>query len=110
MTTNGFRWGVFGLLPPSESNYAATVQLSVNRQGAVRGYVVEMNTGEIYELSGGFDRRTLRIAWAVPGDDAYRFETTVANLLQSESLVNVYNPVDRTVGAWQLVRDLPVEQ
>jgi hypothetical protein len=81
--------------------------LSVNRNGAVRGYAVETATGQVYEAIGGFDRSKLRIAWTFPGDESLRFETTAGNLLQGESLVNVYDPVDRSVGVWQVVRDIP---
>lgn len=102
--------GVFGLLPPGAADYVATIQLAVNVNGTVRGYAVEAATGELFEVVGGLDRSKLRIAWAVPGDDAYQFETSVANLLQSESLVNVYDPVNREVNAWQIVRDIRVEQ
>jgi hypothetical protein len=99
--------GVFGLLPPGATEYAATIQLSVNRNGAVRGYAVETATGQVYEAIGGFDPSKLRIAWTFPGDGSLRFETTAGNLLQGESLVNVYDPVDRSVGVWQVVRDIP---
>src|SRR5262249_18791175 len=95
-----------GLLPPGAVDFVATIQLSVNQNGVVRGYGVETVSGDIVEITGGLDRSNLRIAWAVTGDDALRFETTVTNLLQSESLVNVYNPVDRSVSVWQVVRDI----
>jgi len=111
--TSGADWmplGVFGLLRPGETEYAATIQLGVNRNGAVRGYAVETATGQVYEAIGGFDRSKLRIAWTFPGDESLRFETTAANLLQGESLVNVYDPVNRSVGVWQIVRDIPVDR
>jgi hypothetical protein len=102
--------GVFGLMPPDASEYAATIQLAVNRQGVVRGYAVETATGVLHKAIGGFDRSKLRIAWTFPGAGAYKFEASVANLLQSESLVNVYDPVDCLVSAWQIVRDPPVDR
>jgi hypothetical protein len=111
--TSGADWmplGVFGLLRPGETEYAATIQLGVNRNGALRGYAVETATGQVYEAIGGFDRLKLRIAWTFPGDESLRFETTAANLLQGESLVNVYDPVNRSVGVWQIVRDIPVDR
>jgi hypothetical protein len=102
--------GVFGLLPPGASDYVATIQLAVNQKGVVRGVALETGTGQVYEATGGFDRSKQRIAWTIPGDDALKFETSLANLLQNESLVNVYDPVARTVNAWQVVRDLRADQ
>jgi hypothetical protein len=39
-----------------------------------------------------------------------RFETTAGSLLQGESLVNGYNPVDRSVGVRQVVCDIPKDR
>ena len=99
--------GVFGLLPPGTAKYAASIQLAVNQNGEVRGYAIETATRSIREVAGRMDRSTKRLAWTFPGDGANKFETSAANLLAGESLVNVYNPVAGTMAAWQLIRDLP---
>lgn len=99
--------GVFGLLPPGTANYAASLQLAVSQIGEVRGYAIETATRRIREVTGRMDRSTRRLAWMFSGEGAGKFETSAANLLAGESLVNVYDPVNGTMAAWQLIRDLP---
>jgi hypothetical protein len=105
--------GVFGLLPPRAGTFATTVQLAVNRQGLIRGYAIDSETKRIGEVRGALDRSTLRLAFSISGtdggSDARKFETSAVNLLQGESLVNVYQPGEQTVAAWDVVRDPPHE-
>lgn len=106
----GVKWmplGVFGLLPPREWSFVTTVQLAVNQDGVIRGFAMDTETKRISEVKGGIDRATLRLAFEISGTRAGIFETTAADLLQSESPINVYNPVDQTVDTWQVFRDYP---
>ena len=96
--------GVFGLLPPRKANYAAAIQLAVDSRGVVRGYYVDAETKQVAELQGGFDRSTLRLAWSGRGSKV--FEISALDLLQRESVVNVYNPADETIEAWEVFRDV----
>ena len=104
---NWMALGVFGLLPPTASDFEASIQLAVNQNGVVRGYAIETATRRISEVTGGFDRSTKRLAWTLVGGNACKFETSAANLLEGESLVNAYDPIEHTMVAWQLVRDVP---
>ena len=106
----GSKWmplGVFGLLPPRVWSYVMTMQLAANTDGIIRGYAVDTETKRVSEIRGAIDRETLRVAFTICGDEQRKFETSAADLLQPESLVNVYQSADQTLASWDVFRDNP---
>jgi hypothetical protein len=96
--------GVYGLIKPNETNYTVTIQLAVSKESAIRGYQTDIATNSIAEVVGAIDPKTLRAAWQAEGSTSLLFETSVDNLDQREFLANVYDPVNKTAMAWQMVR------
>ncbi len=108
--------GVFGLIPPGSDDIVASVQLAVNQSGIVRGYQTDLATDDVVDVYGGTARQNsfiggqqeqgsiLRISWQANADDSYKFDTTLDALVQSESVVNVFDPLDQSVSVWQVVR------
>lgn len=104
--------GAFGLVPSGQKQLAYGLQLAVSRAGIVRGMMWDMASGNGVEVAGSIDRDTLRIGWQAKGDaSAPYFETTVDQLSQEESLVNVYDQAHKSMVSWQMVEidasDLP---
>lgn len=109
---NWLSLGTFGLVPFGQQQLGYGLQLAVTPEGVVRGMMWDMARATVVEVAGGIDRDTLRVAWQAVGNPAAPyFETTVDQLTQDESLVNVYDPSSRTLVSWQLIEidesDLP---
>lgn len=104
--------GTFGLIPFREKDLAYGLQLTMTKQGIVRGIQWDMNKDAVVEMEGAVDPGTLKIAWQAKGDaNALMFESNVDQLTQQESLVNVYDPVSKALVSWQVIqideKDLP---
>ncbi len=112
--------GVFGLIPPGSDDFVATVELAVTQTFTVRGYQTDIATDDVVDVYGGAtsvnsldangqpeNGQIYEIAWQANGDDSYKFATTLDALLQTESVVNVFDPVDKSVSVWQVVREDP---
>lgn len=104
--------GTFGLVPFGQQQLAYGLQLAVARNGIVRGLMWDWSRNSNIEVAGALEANSLRIAWQAQGNpNAPYFETTVDQLTQEESLINVYDPLAHSLVSWQLIQieasDLP---
>ncbi|MBF0441933.1 MAG: hypothetical protein HQK54_08525 [Oligoflexales bacterium] len=112
---NDVEWlniGAFGLIPISQTTINFAVQLAVTKDGSLRGLYWDLGNDSAKEVVGFIDKDTMRIAWQEKdAPDSLYFETNVDQLTQQESLVNVYDPKNKTLVSWQVIQieesDLP---
>jgi hypothetical protein len=104
--------GTYGLIPMGHSDMAFGLQLASLADGTVRGMQWDMATNATTVMGGSIDKETLRVAWQATGaPDSLYFESTIDQLTQQESLINVYNPQTKALQSWQVIQinesDLP---
>jgi hypothetical protein len=104
--------GNFGLIPVNQKDFSFTIQLAFLSDGTLRGMQWNMADQSTTELEGSIDKDTQRIAWQAKGQpDAPYFETTIDQITQEESLINVYDPRTKSLVSWQVIQinssDLP---
>ncbi len=104
--------GTFGIIAFGQTSITSTLQLAVTSDGTLRGLEWDLATNKTFELYGSIDQGSQRIAWQRAGDpEGLYFESNIDQLTQSESLVNVFNPQNKTLVSWQIIQvdasDLP---
>jgi hypothetical protein len=82
--------GVFAIVGPNDTNATLTVQLTVNKQGVIRGNQFDMATGENAIVKGSVDKKTQKVAWTAGQDTSIVYETGLANLTEEQSTVLVH--------------------
>jgi hypothetical protein len=96
--------GIFGLMPNGSNRFVGWVQLTVSKEGAVRGYQVEAVSNKTSEVTGGVDKATLIIAWQSTGAAKMMFETSLDEITKDQFLVNAFDIAKKEAKAWQAVR------
>jgi hypothetical protein len=104
--------GAFALIPFGQKDLGFGLQLASANDGSLRGIQWDFAKNTTAEVQGSIEKDTLRVVWQSKGQpDSPFFETTVDQLTQQESLINVYDPKTKTLVSWQLIqideKDLP---
>ncbi len=103
--------GNFGIIPYKATDMKYGIQLATTKDGVLRGIQWDMQANTSVELEGSIQKDTLRVAWQAKTANAPMFETSVDQLTQQESMVNVYDPISKSLVSWQLIqideKDLP---
>ena len=85
----GIEWlplGVYAFAPAGQDEATVLVQLSVNKQGEVRGNYFDFVTEQSLPISGNVNRSTQRATFAVEGSKT-AFNTTMGELLNATTPV-----------------------
>ncbi len=98
--------GVFALVPPETGPSNAMLQLTVSKDGLIRGTYYDMLTNTSHDVHGSVDTQTQRAAWRIGASESVVFETGLGNLTIDEA------PLVVRFGAnepqrWQMVRMQP---
>jgi hypothetical protein len=95
--------GVFGLVQGDQANPTMVFQLSINRQGIVRGNCYNTLTDATLPVRGSVDKKTQRVAWTVGDNKNTVFDTGLYNLTKDEAPALVHFGKDSTQ-EWLMVR------
>lgn len=95
--------GVFSLSPNNQPSSNHVVQLSVNKQGVVRGNYTDSTTNETQPVRGAVDLKTQRVAFTIGDDSSTVFETGLYNLTKDQAPALLHHGQDSTE-QWLLVR------
>jgi hypothetical protein len=95
--------GVFALVQGEEKTSNHIFQLSVNKQGVIRGNYYDAVADSSTEVYGSVDRKSQRAAWTVGDRKSPVYEAGVANLTKAETSMMVHYGKDRSV-QYTLVR------
>ncbi len=92
--------GVFGLMPDGSKTPDMIFQLSVDKQGVIRGNYFDQATQTNLPVTGQVDKKNQRVAWSVSGgtgkDKGLVVETGLYNLTQDDSTALVHFGADKT--------------
>ena len=95
--------GVFALMPNGQAQSNTMVQLSISKQGIVKGSYYDMVTDTIQPLAGSVDKKTQMVAWSLESNKSVVYETGLQNLTQDEGPVMVHFPGNHSQ-KWKMVR------
>ena len=98
--------GVFALQPTGSTDATRMLQLSVNRDGLLRGDHFDVLSEETQALKGAIDKSTQRVAWTIGKDGRVVFQSTLADLTKPEGAVTAFFPDGKST-AWQLKQTAP---
>lgn len=93
--------GVFALQPTGSADATRMLQLSVNRDGLLRGDHFDVLSEETQAIKGAIDKTTQRVAWTIGKGGRVVFQSTLADLTQPEGAATAFFP-DGKSSAWQL--------
>jgi hypothetical protein len=95
--------GVFALGPAHQEDASAVAQLSVSKDGILRGSYADLITDQGQTIYGAVDKPSGRVAWTVGRDGKAVFATTLASLTSSSgpAVLNLPNGSTRD---WTLAR------
>jgi len=82
--------GVYSLAPKGQQEASAMVQLSVSKDGIVRGSYYDLLSNQAHPVQGAVDKKTQRVAWTVGSNGKVLFETSLANLTQETGPLSVH--------------------
>jgi hypothetical protein len=82
--------GVYALKGKNQSEATAMLQLSVNKDGVLRGSYYDVVSDQSQAIQGAVDKTTQRVAWKVGSKGPVVFETTLANLTQTSGSVSLH--------------------
>jgi hypothetical protein len=91
--------GVFGLMPEGSKTPDMVFQLSVDKQGVIRGNYYDQVTQTNLPVTGQVDKKNQRAAWSVGGKGSGQqivVETGLYNLTQDNSTALVHYGPDKT--------------
>ncbi|MGD9719691.1 MAG: hypothetical protein AB7O59_00560 [Pirellulales bacterium] len=88
--------GVFAIAPANQQEATAVLQISVSKQGILRGSYCDLLTDQGQTVVGAVDKDSQRAAWTIGDDGRVVFETTLANLTGSEGPVALHFPTGGT--------------
>lgn len=94
--------GVFALTKPDQKKSDLTIQLAINKQGAIRGNYTDAITNENQLVKGALDKQTQKIAFTVGDNTTNIVETGLYNLTKDEAPCLIHFGKDRTE-QWLLV-------
>jgi hypothetical protein len=81
--------GVFALAPATHTDATAVVQLSVSKDGLLRGSYCDLMTDQAQTVFGAIDKQSQRAAWTVGAGGKVVFATTLASLTQASGPVSL---------------------
>lgn len=97
--TGNSQWltlGVFGLMPEGKKTPDMIFQLSVDKQGVIRGNYFDQVTQANLPVTGQVDKKSQRAAWTVGSGKNIVVETGLYNLTQDDSTALVHFGPDKT--------------
>ncbi|WP_425395619.1 hypothetical protein [Aeoliella sp.] len=94
--------GTFNLAPGPNAPPSRVMQLSISKQGEVRGVYVDQLSGATHNLKGRFARQQQLLTWHVESNPGVQYETTLNDLTSGHGKVLVM----KASGAyeWSLTR------
>lgn len=95
--------GVFGLVPSSGPTGTLLLQLSVNKDGAIRGSYLNLGTGASESLEGAADRETQLVAWTVGSGKAIVMQSALSSLTRDQATL-LAHLADGWTRIWSMVR------
>lgn len=103
---NGDNWmplGVFALVQQEQANADITLQLAVDKAGAIAGNYCSVLTGTTLPIHGAVNKQTHLAAWTVGDNATTVYEAGISNLTQGQAPVLLHLGKD-TTQQWLLVR------
>ncbi len=76
--------GVFALRPTDEPQANLVLQMTVNRDGILRGSQFHTSTQKAENVTGAVDKPSLRVVWRAGDNRQATFETTLGELTKTE--------------------------
>ena len=95
--------GVYSLVAASHEDASALVQLSVSKDGVLRGSYYDLMSDEGQKIQGAVDKKTQRVAWTIGANGRVVFETSLSDLTQATGPVSLYFENGQT-REWNLTR------
>ncbi len=81
---------VYALKGENQSEATAMLQLSLNKDGVLRGSYYDVVSDQGQAIQGAVDKTTQRVAWKVGSKGPVVFETTLANLTHASGPVSLH--------------------
>lgn len=95
--------GAYTLMTSSGDPGTRIIELSVNKQGNIRGSYYDMITNSTNNVFGVIDQNNQQVRWTLDTNKQMTFATPLDQLTQPQGVVNVKLPGGQ-VQEWQLVR------
>lgn len=95
--------GSLALKAAGETKATRIVQLSVNRDGVLRGSHYDLLSDQVQTIEGAIDKQTLRAAWKIGHNGKVVFQAPVDELTKPEGSVTAFFP-DGSNSAWRTAR------
>jgi hypothetical protein len=89
--------GVFAVVSESQTKSDMTLQLAINKEGAIRGNLSMELTDEVIQVKGAVDKETQRVAFRLEGKDDILVECGLYNLTEDVLTVLVHQGKDKQV-------------
>jgi hypothetical protein len=84
--------GVYALAPQGHSDATSVVQLSVTKDGILRGSYCDLVSDQGQTIYGAIDKQSRKAAWTIGAGGRTIFETTLDNLTQANGQVALEFP------------------
>ena len=102
--------GVFAMVQGDETTSNHIFQLSINKEGVIRGNYYDAVTDSTTQVFGSANKKTMRAAWTVGDRKNPVYEVGLANLTNDETTMLVHYSPERTQ-QFALVRvEAPAEE
>jgi hypothetical protein len=95
--------GVFGLLSNGQTQSNLTMQLSVSKNGMIRGTYYDLLSDTTRTVQGSIDKTNQRAAWYITTNPTVVFETRLNNLTENAGPVSIHFGEKQTQ-KWTLVQ------
>jgi hypothetical protein len=95
--------GIFSLAPKDQTEASAMLQLSLSKEGVLRGSYYDILSNQSHPVRGAVDRKTQRAAFTFGQNGKAVFETSLANLTQDVGPLSVHY-ADGKTSDWTLAR------
>ncbi len=79
------------------------IQISIGRDGSVRGSQVDKVTQGVENVQGSVDKASMRIRWTIGGENGAVFEAALAELTAASGSVSVRFPDGQTT-TWEMAK------
>ena len=101
--TNWLPLGVFEAIPPKQKSSSMLMQLTVNKDGIIRGNYYDILDKNVQPIEGSIDKNIARSVWVVADKKDVIFDTSLYNLTRREAAILVHFGKDKNE-RWVLVR------
>jgi hypothetical protein len=88
--------GVFGLVKGDGDKPTMTFQLSVDKEGIIRGNAINDDSSTTLPLQGAVQKKTQRVCWTVGTNKTIVYDTGLYNLTKSEAAILVHTGPNKT--------------